>query len=280
MFCAAAIQSLYDAGTLSPGDHAFAKLAISNPGHVTDHDKITIQQLLDHTSGYDDTIAPYFDPTYAMGQIANSLGITQPTRHDICTYMYTQPLQHTPGAKYAYSNFGYLMLAALVDKHGGTGNYLTYLQKTLLVPAGITEVEVISTAAAGRHGDEAIAEDPGIGQNVLNPAVSDLVPSVYGGDGEINEVGVGNDGLGASAHALAEFAHRHAAWGNGPRANSAREGSTPGASTFVWTRNEFDIALTVNTRAWRPGTNPVKLPGGKTESPVEQFQAQVDAAIS
>jgi len=99
MFCAAAIQSLYDAGTLSPGDHAFAKLAISNPGHVTDHDKITIQQLLDHTSGYDDTIAPYFDPTYAMGQIANSLGITQPTRHDICTYMYTQPLQHTPGAK-------------------------------------------------------------------------------------------------------------------------------------------------------------------------------------
>jgi CubicO group peptidase (beta-lactamase class C family) len=163
-----------------------------------------------------------------MGQIANSLGITHPTRLNICKYMYTQPLQHTPGAQYAYSNFGYLMLAALVDKYGGTGDYLTYLKKTLFDPAGITEVEVISTAAAGHHGDEAIAEDAGIGQNALNPAVSDLVPSVYGGDGEINEVGVGNDGLGASAHSLAEFAHRHAAWGNGPRANSAREGSTPG----------------------------------------------------
>lgn len=106
-----------------------------------------------------------------MGQIANSLGITHPTRLDICKYMYGQPLQHTPGAQYAYSNFGYLMLAALVDKYGGTGDYLTYLQKTPLVPAGINEVEVISTAAAGRKGDEAIAEDPGIGQNVLNPAV-------------------------------------------------------------------------------------------------------------
>ena len=139
---------------------------------------------------------------------------------------------------------------------------------------------MISTAASGRHGDEAIAEDPGIGQNVLNPTVSDLVPSVYGGDGEINEVGVGNDGLGASAHALAQFGHLHAVWGNGPRVNSGREGSTPGASTFVWTRDEFDIALTVNTRAWRPGTNPVTLPNGKKGSPVEQLQMQVDAAIS
>ena len=280
MFCEAAIQSLYDANILHPGDAAFAKLGISNPGHVTDHDKITVQELLDHTSGYDDSISPFFDPTYSMGQIANSIGVAHPTRLDICKYMYGQPLQHAPGTTNAYSNFGYLMLAALVDQHGGTGDYWTYLKKTLLDPAGISEVEVISTAAAGRNSGEAIAEDPGIGQNVLNPAVSDLVPAVYGGDGEINEVGVGNDGLGASAHALAQFAHLHAAWGNGPRANSAREGSTPGASTFVWTRGDFDIALTINTRAWRPGTNPVTLPNGKKGSPVEQLQAQVDAAIS
>jgi CubicO group peptidase (beta-lactamase class C family) len=280
MFCEAAIQSLYDAKILSPGDAAFAKLGISNPSHVTDHDKITVQQLLDHTSGYDDGVAPYFDPTYSMGQIANSIGNPHPTRFDICKYMYSQPLQHAPGTTNAYSNFGYLMLAALVDNLGGTGDYWTYLKKTLLDPAGITEVEVISTAASGRHSDEAIAEDPGIGQNVLNPAVSDFVPSVYGGDGEINEVGVGNDGLGASAHALARFGHLHAVWGNGPRVNSGREGSTPGASTFVWTRDEFDIALTVNTRAWRPGTNPVTLPNGKKGSPVEQLQMQVDAAIS
>lgn len=280
MFCAAAIQSLYDAGTLKPTDRAFAKLGISNPGHVTDHDSITIQQLLDHKSGYDDQVSPHFDPTYRMGQIANSLGVAHPTRLDICRYMYGQPLQHPPGEKYAYSNFGYLMLAALVDKHGGTGDYFTYLEKKLLAPAEISAVAVISTAAAGRHKDEAIAEDPDIGQNVLKPASSELVPSVYGGDGEINEVGVGNDGLGASAHALARFAHRHAAWGNGPRTNGGREGSTPGASTFVWTRDAFDIAVTVNSRAWRPGTNPVKLPNGKTESPFEQLQRELDAAIA
>jgi hypothetical protein len=47
-----------------------------------------------------------------------------------------------------------------------------------------------------------------------------------------------------------------------------------------WTRDEFDIASTVNTRAWRPGTNPITLPNGKKGSPVEQLQMQVDAAIS
>ena len=56
-----------------------------------------------------------------MGQIANSIGNPHPKRIDICKYMYSQPLQHAPGTTNAYSNFGYLMLAALVDKVGGTG---------------------------------------------------------------------------------------------------------------------------------------------------------------
>ena len=64
-----------------------------------------------------------------------------------------------------------------------------------------------------------------------------LVPAVYGGDGEINEVGDPNDGLAASAHALTQFIHLHAVWGNGPRAaGSARSGSTPGASTLAASR--------------------------------------------
>ena len=53
--------------------------------------------------------------------------------------------------------------------------------------------------------------------NTLRPTSPLQVPSVYGGDGEINEVGVANSGLGASARALAQFAHLHAVWGNGGR---------------------------------------------------------------
>jgi hypothetical protein len=36
------------------------------------------------------------------------------------------------------------------------------------------------------------------------------VPHVYGGCGQINEVGDANYGLGASAEALAQFIHQHA----------------------------------------------------------------------
>ncbi len=78
------------------------------------------------------------------------------------------------------------------------------------------------------------------------------IPNVYGGDGEINEVGDPNDGTGASAHALTQFIHLHAVWGNGPRAaNSARSGSTPGASSFAKSRGDgVDWAYVINTRDW------------------------------
>ena len=270
MFCEAAVQALFDAKTLSPTDKAYAKLGFSHPSDARS-DNITIQQLLDHKGGYDDGISPFFDPTYNMGTIAKSLGVTNLTRLDVARYMYGQPLQHDPGTTIAYSNYGYLLLAAIVDKVSTQGDYYSYLQSTLLQPAGISEYTIVSTLASGRTNQEAIAEDPGLGTSALNPTSPLVVPNVYGGDGEINEVGVGNDGLGASAHAMVQFAHLHAAYTNGPRLVSAREGSTPGASTYVWSRKDgVDAAFTINTRAW---------PAGSPTDIVPQFQAKIDGLL-
>jgi CubicO group peptidase (beta-lactamase class C family) len=271
MFCEAVIQALFDAKVLSPTDKAYAKLGFSHPADPRS-DAITIQNLLDHKGGYDDTIPPKFDPTYNMGEIAKSLGVTTLTRLDVARYMYQQPLQHDPGTTYAYSNYGYLLLAAVADKVTSQGDYYKYLSSTLLQPEGITEVGVVSTLASGRNNEEAIAEDPGLGLNALSPTSPLQVPSVYGGDGEINEVGVANDGLGASARALAQFAHLHAVWGNGGRSPGAtRNGSTPGASTYVWSRADgVDAAFTVNTRAWPPGA-PSNI--------VDQLQATINGFL-
>jgi hypothetical protein len=97
-----------------------------------------------------------------------------------------------------------------------------------------------------------------------------LVPAVYGGDGEINEVGDPNDGLAASAHALTQFIHLHAVWGNGPRAaGSARSGSTPGASTLAVSRwDGVDWACVVNTRDWPPSTSPTLDDVFDTSAPI------------
>ena len=84
------------------------------------------------------------------------------------------------------------------------------------------------------------------------------MPAVYGGDGEINEVGDPNDGMGASAEALTQFIYRHAVWGNGPRAPGyTRTGSTPGASSLAASRSDgVDWAYVINTRDWPPSTSP------------------------
>jgi CubicO group peptidase (beta-lactamase class C family) len=271
MFCEAVIQALFDAKTLSPTDKAYAKLGFSHPADRRS-DQVTIQELLDHTGGYDDTIPPDFDPTYNMGQIAQSLGASPLARLDVCRYMYSQPLQHDPGTTYAYSNYGYLLLAAVADAVTPQRDYYSYLQAELLQPEDITEVGIISTLASGRTDQEAIAEDPGLGMNALDPASPVQVPSVYGGDGEINEIGAANDGLGASARALAQFAHLHAVWGNGGRAPGfIRAGSTPGASTYVWSRADgVDAALTINTRFW---------PAGSPGNIVGQLQGTIDSLL-
>jgi CubicO group peptidase (beta-lactamase class C family) len=260
MFLEAAVQSLYDAKKLDPGQKVYPLLGFSGPLDPRS-DSITIQQLIDHTGGYDDDPPSKggsgFDPTYAMRDIAVALGMTQPVKKlDVARYMYKKyKLDRDPGAQYHYSNYGFLLAGAVVEHVTGMA-YADYVKSALLAPASITEVKVISTRAAGRTNDEAIAEDPGLGLDPVDLASTLLIPSVYGGDGEINEVGDPNDGMGASAHALTQFIHTHAVWGNGPRAaGAARSGSTPGASSWAESRNDgVDWAYVLNTRDWPPNT--------------------------
>ena len=148
-------------------------------------------------------------------------------------------LDFAPGTNTKYSNYGYLLAGAVVEHVTGQ-KYFDYVKNTLLQPAGITEVQVISSLSP------------------IDLASALLVPAVYGGDGEINEVGDPNDGTGASAQALVQFIHLHAVWGNGPRAaDYARSGSTPGASSLAVSRGDnTDWAYVINTRDWPPSTAP------------------------
>lgn len=275
MFLEAAVQSLYDAKKLMPGTKVYPLLGFSHPADPRS-DTITIQQLLDHTGGYDDSSAGSgYDPTYDMRGIALALGLAHPvTKLDIARHMYGKPLDYTPydlpsplGIK--YSNFGHLLAGAVVEHVSGK-TYADYVQTALLQPEGISEVRVISTLASGRKSDDAIAEDQGFGLSPLDLASHLQVPRVYGGDGEINEVGAPNDGMGASAEAMTQFIRHHAVWGNGPRAaGGARAGSTPGASSFAESRGDgVDWAYVINTRDWPPGSDPelLKKLGGSIDS--------------
>jgi CubicO group peptidase (beta-lactamase class C family) len=261
MFLEGAVQSLYDAKKLEPGTKVYPLLGFSGPLDPRS-DSITVQELLDHRGGYNDDTPPNggsgFDPTYHMREIALALGLSQPVKKlDVARYMYTKyKLDFDPDTQYHYSNYGYLLAGAVVEQVTKMA-YFDYVKSALLAPAGITEVRVISTRVAGRTNDEAIAEDEGLGLDPLDLGSLALIPAVYGGDGEINEVGDPNDGTGASANALTQFIRLHAVWGNGARApGAARSGSTPGASTWAQSRPDgVDWAYVINTRDWPPATS-------------------------
>jgi CubicO group peptidase (beta-lactamase class C family) len=197
MFLEGAVQALYDAHQLTPKTTVYPLLGFSSPADPRS-DTITVQQLLDHTAGYDDTSSGSgFDPTYHMREIAISLGLHHPVKRlDVASYMYSRPLDFPPGAKSQYSNYCYLLAGAVVEKVTGV-EYFEYVKKTLLDPAGITEVEVIPTLSVQRTAQQAIVEDQGFGGDPINLASTLKIPNVYGGDGEINEVGAPNDGTGA-----------------------------------------------------------------------------------
>ncbi|KAI9773726.1 MAG: hypothetical protein M1839_002024 [Geoglossum umbratile] len=259
MFLAAAVQTLYDAHKLTPSTAVYPLLGFSSPADSRS-DTITIQQLLDHMGGYDDTATgSRFDPTYSMRTIALSLSLPgAASKRDIARYMYARPLDFAPGTNTKYSNYGYLLASLVVERVTGV-EFSSYLQSAVLAPQGISGVSVFPTRPPPPAGD-AIPEDQGLGLSALDPRSPFLVPAVYGGDGEIKEVGAACAGLAASATALTQFIHRNAVWGSGPRpANGAggwtltRTGSTPGTSTLASSRGDgVDWAYVFNTRDWPP----------------------------
>jgi CubicO group peptidase (beta-lactamase class C family) len=91
----------------------------------TELNQITIGELLAHTGGWDDTEVP--DPDFEYEDIAPlAFGDAVPaTPKELISYMLSQPLQHTPGTTYAYSNLGYIVLGQVISKVTG-GNYTSY----------------------------------------------------------------------------------------------------------------------------------------------------------
>jgi CubicO group peptidase (beta-lactamase class C family) len=73
----------------------------------TTGDKITVHQLLTHTSGIPDiTNFPDFDEKYAHQNFKTK---------ELLALFYSLPLEFEPGTAYSYSNSGYSVLAAIIE---------------------------------------------------------------------------------------------------------------------------------------------------------------------
>jgi CubicO group peptidase (beta-lactamase class C family) len=128
-FTAAAILKLEAAGKL----HVEDPMAKFLPGVPADKAAITLHQLLTHSSGLrGDLGGADEEPIGRDALVGRVLGST---------------LAHRPGEVFEYSNEGYSLLAAIVERVS-TKSYEAFLHDELFVPAGMTKTGYLLPAYA------------------------------------------------------------------------------------------------------------------------------------
>jgi D-alanyl-D-alanine carboxypeptidase len=125
MLTAVAVLQLVQAGKLSL-DATFGTYLTDYPNKDM-ASKVTIHHLLTHTGGTGDIFGPQFT--------ANRLELRE--TEDYLRLYGTRGLQFTPGTQWVYSNYGFMLLGAVVERVSGM-TYDEYVATRILAPAGMT----------------------------------------------------------------------------------------------------------------------------------------------
>jgi CubicO group peptidase (beta-lactamase class C family) len=128
MFTATAVLQLAQAG----------KLKLTDPigKYLTDYPnkeiaaKVTVHRLLTHTGGTGDIFGPDFEK--------NRLTLRTLASY-VALYGKRAP-EFEPGARFAYSNYGFILLGVLVEKVSGQ-SYYDYVREHIFQPAGMTRTD-------------------------------------------------------------------------------------------------------------------------------------------
>jgi CubicO group peptidase (beta-lactamase class C family) len=155
-FTAMAVLLLRDEGKLSLDDPVSKYI----PG-ITEGDRITIRELLSHTSGLQD----FWPQDYLFSDM------TVPTTpQHIVDKWAKKPLDFQPGTRWQYSNTGYVVAGMIVEKVSGEP-LLTFLNQHIFVPLGMHPLDQDNTNTpafpAGYHrfalGPVRVAQPPARG---------------------------------------------------------------------------------------------------------------------
>ncbi len=125
MITAVATMQLVQAGKLHLDD-PLAKYLTAYPNKELAA-KVTIGQLLTNTGGTGDIWGPEFDK--------HRLELR--TLQDYVNLYGNRPLTFEPGSRWEYSNFGSILLGAVIEKVSGE-SYYDYVRKHIYLPAGMT----------------------------------------------------------------------------------------------------------------------------------------------
>lgn len=160
---AIAVMKLIEDGQLALSDKAFGTGGIleNHPyltaATITDQRiyDITVQQLLEHSAGWDRGVNCVPSPTspypWAAGHcdpigfplyVTQILGEPNPvTEPMLIRFLLEKGLNFAPGTQYAYSNIGYLVLGEIIESVSGKP-YEDYVKDEILSPIGICDMHI------------------------------------------------------------------------------------------------------------------------------------------
>jgi CubicO group peptidase (beta-lactamase class C family) len=133
-FTAAALLILRDEGRLSLDDHVSRYL----PG-ISGGDRITIRQLLSHTSGLQD----FWPQDYSFAAMERPVSPQQ-----IVDRWAKKPLDFEPGTQWQYSNTGYVVAGMIAEKVAGEP-LIPFLERHVFRPLGMHPVDQDLAYGAG-----------------------------------------------------------------------------------------------------------------------------------
>lgn len=148
MFTAVATLQLVEAG----------KLALDDPigKHLPDYrnkdvaSKVTVRHLLTHTGGTGDIFGPEFERNR----------LTLRDHSDYVKLYGSRGLNHEPGARFEYSNYGFVLLGALIERVSGV-SYYDYVRDNVFRPSGMT--------ATGSQPESALVPNRAVGYTRFYP---------------------------------------------------------------------------------------------------------------
>ncbi|MBU1938069.1 beta-lactamase family protein [bacterium] len=174
-FTSIAILQLAEAGKLNLTDSVEKYL----PDFPKDKSqKITIHQLLLHTSGLSNymTHPDYADKKHLYRSI-----------DDVLPLIKNETLEFEPGERFGYSNSGYIVLGAIIEKVSGK-KYAAYIQENIWQPAGMKDTglfykeQTVENRATGYVKDDsgsmitnALLEPPAFSDGGAYSTVTDLL---------------------------------------------------------------------------------------------------------
>ncbi|MCW6531031.1 beta-lactamase family protein [Sphingomonas sp. MMSM20] len=132
MFTAVGVLQLVQAGRLSLADTIAMRLP--NYPDTPLARSVTVRHLLTHTGGTGD----FFGPDYDMHESALR------TPSDFVRLFGRRDPLFPPGSRWGYSNFGFILLGAILEQVSGQ-SWDAYLQQNVFSPAGMTATSAVAS---------------------------------------------------------------------------------------------------------------------------------------